>query len=126
MQDTCIPNECRLFDLLGGTVNQCPNFQESWWTPENSGKPILVKDCAPRRTFLMVQDLSNRMVGVQKASEQSRNLSAKVQVLQEALGKNLSTGLTQALNAITCELKTHINKEIENIKNILAITDGER
>lgn len=116
MQDTCNYDECKLFDLLGGTVDQCPNFIESWWTPESDGKPILIKDCAPRRTFLMIQDLSNRLVGVQKASEQSRNNSAEVQVLQEALGRNIAGVLTQSLNAIAGELKLQLDTAITYIK----------
>ena len=121
MKDTCNYKECKLFDLLGGTPEQCPNYQESWWVPEGNGKPVLIKDCAPRRTFLMIQDLSNRLVGVQKASEQSRNNSSKVQAVQEALGKSLAGVLTHSLNAITNELKAHINTEIEQIKNVIAI-----
>lgn len=121
MEPTCNFTECEFAKQLFDKPEQCFNFQESWWTPEGKGKPVLVKDCAPRRTFLMVQDLSNRLVGVQKASEQSRNKSAKVQVLQEALNKNLAGVLMQSLNVMTQELKGHINTEIEQIKNIITI-----
>lgn len=116
MQDTCNYNECKLFDLLGGTVDQCPNFMESWWTPDGKGKPILVKDCAPRRTFLMIQDLSNSLIGVQQASEQSRNSSAEIKIIQEALGKNIAGVLTQSLNAIAGELKVQLDTAITYIE----------
>ena len=100
MEDTCNHRDCKLFDLLGGTPEQCPNYQESWWTPKDGGKPILIKDCAPRRTFLMIQNLSNQLIGVQKASEQSRNFSAKVQSSQETLGKNIACVLVNSLKVI--------------------------
>jgi len=93
MENTCNYKECRLFDLLGGKPEQCPNYQESWWTPEGKGKPILIKDCAPRRTFLMIQDLSNRLVGVQKAQEEQRNENIWVQVVAQVIGKNTGIDL---------------------------------
>ena len=93
MEDTCNYKECKLFDLLGGTPEQCPNYQETWWTPEGKGKPILIKDCAPRRTFLMIQDLSNRLVGVQKAQEEQRNENIWVQVVAQVIGKNTGIDL---------------------------------
>ena len=88
MENTCNYKECKLFDLLGGKPEQCPNYQESWWTPEGKGEPVLVKDCAPRRMFLMISDLHNRMTGVQKAQEEQRNENVWVQIAAEVLGKN--------------------------------------
>jgi len=93
MENTCNYKECKLFDLLGGKPEQCPNYQESWWTPEGKGKPVLIKDCAPRRTFLMIQDLSNRLVGVQKAQEEQRNENIWVQVVAQVIGKNTGIDL---------------------------------
>jgi len=93
MENTCNYKECKLFDLLGGKPEQCPNYQESWWTPEGKGKPILIKDCSPRRTFLMIQDLHNRLVGVQKAQEEQRNENIWVQVVAQVIGKNTGIDL---------------------------------
>ena len=77
MEGTCNPKECKLYDLLGGTPDQCPNYIEGWWKPEE-GVPALVKDCAPKRNFLMMQDVFNRILSLQQANEQQRNESAKV------------------------------------------------
>ncbi len=88
MENTCNYKECKLFDLLGGEPEQCPNFMESWWRPSNNGTPILIKDCAQKRIFLMIQDLSNRLVGVQKSQEEQRDENTWVQVVAEVLGKN--------------------------------------
>jgi len=93
MEGTCNSATCKLHDLLGGTVEQCPSFIESWWTPSNKGVPIMVKDCAPKRVFLMIQELSNRLVGVQQAQEQQRNENVWVQVVADVLGKNSGVDL---------------------------------
>ena len=61
-------------------------------TTDSSGKqgtPTLIKDCAPRRTFLMIQELYNRMIGIQQAQEQQRDENIWVQVVAETIGKNI-------------------------------------
>ena len=73
--------------------SECFNYKESWWTPDNKGKPILVKDCSPTRIFLMVSDLHNRLVGVQQAQEKQRDENIWVQVVAEVLGKNVGIDL---------------------------------
>lgn len=93
MENTCNYKECKLFDYLGGEPNQCPNYMETWWNPSNNDTPVLVKDCAPRRTFLMIQDLNNRLVGVQKSQEKQRDENTWVQVVAEVLGKNSGVDL---------------------------------
>ena len=93
MESTCNPENCKLFDLIGGTPDQCPNYMENWFTPSGGGKPVLTKDCAPRRTLLMISDLHNRLIGVQKAQEAQRNENVWVQVVAEVLGKNVGIDL---------------------------------
>jgi len=81
MQETCNPDKCKLFQLLGGNPEECPNYVVSWWTPQDGlkkGQPIVVKDCAPKRTLLMIQELMNMNVALQRAEEQQRNESKKV------------------------------------------------
>jgi len=73
MEDTCAKNECPMWKKF---KEKCPNYIESWWTPSQpggDGQPILLHDCAPRRTFLMIQELNNRLIGVEKSNEQQRN-----------------------------------------------------
>ena len=116
MEDTCNYLECILFDLSGGTPAQCPNYQESWWTPKGEGRPVLVKDCAPRRTFLMIQDLSNRLVATQKASEQARNNSART----EANFNKITQGFTllgTVMNEGFNRLSGDRNKRREEVSN---------
>lgn len=90
MEGTCGKEKCRIWQLLDG---ECPNYIESWWSPPptNPGPPVLVEDCAPRRTMLMIQELSNRLLGVEKTQEEARNETVWVQAVAELIGKN--TGL---------------------------------
>jgi hypothetical protein len=76
MQNTCDFEKCYFAQLLD-KVEQCPNYVEAWWTP-HKGQPELYKDCAPKRTQLMVQELYNRLTGLQQSSEQERNESNRV------------------------------------------------
>ena len=75
MQNTCDFKNCEFANKLFNKKEECFNYIESWWTPEKEEKPILVCDCAPKRMFLMIQDLHNRFIGVQKSQEQQRNES---------------------------------------------------
>jgi len=116
MESTCNYKKCKLFDLLGGDPEQCPNYMESWWRPSDNDAPILVEDCAHKRIFLMIQDLSNRLVGVQKSQEEQRDESTWVQVVAEVLGKN--SGIN--LNAFVKE-----RQRLQNIEKLKLLKNGE-
>ena len=75
MEDTC-NKDCE-FGKLFKSERECCNYIESWWKPLE-GQPVLIKDCAPRRNFWMIQDLYNRLIGVQQANEEQRNESNKI------------------------------------------------
>lgn len=94
VQDTCTKDKCPAY--ANGT---CPMLVESWWTPPatESGPPVLVVDCAPKRTMLMVQDLSNRMLGVEKSQEEMRNKSVDVITFIEASQKIFDVSKLQSL-----------------------------
>jgi hypothetical protein len=102
MEHTCNQDKCKLFDLLGGTVEQCPNYVEGWWQPDGENVPILIKDCAPKRSLLLMQNVYNQMINVQQSNEQQRN---------EA------TNVTQALAAILIKAQ-QINFKAQQIKEI--------
>ena len=89
MNDTCKAKDCKLHDLLGGEPEQCPNFIQTCWTSD-SGEVKPVKDCAPVRTMLMVQQLMNQTLGLQQAQEQQRNEShIIINVLKKALSHRI-------------------------------------
>jgi len=69
MQNTCFPELCKLYTLLGAPVEQCPNYIETHWKNEK-GELIVVKDCSPRRIIMMLQTLSTNSIGIQRAIEE--------------------------------------------------------
>ena len=71
MEDTCKKPDCHLWKKYG---EKCPNYYRTGWREKDSSQEIIVHDCSPVRTMLMLQDISNRLIGVQQAGEQTRNV----------------------------------------------------
>lgn len=85
MEDTCNPHKCALLDSLDiGDPSYCPNYMESLWSQENSSRPLLVKDCCPKRQLLMMQDIYNRLFAVQQTQTEQRNAAS---VMADAIMK---------------------------------------
>lgn len=78
IENTCNFKECKFANDFFDKPEDCFNYVESWWTPADDSPPVLVKDCSSKRVFLMVQDLFNRLVGVQQSQEEQRNESTKM------------------------------------------------
>lgn len=77
MENTCNFEKCKFGKDFFSKPEECFNFKETWWKPLE-GEPLLVKDCAPIRTMLMVQGLHDRLIGVQQSQEQQRNKSDRI------------------------------------------------
>ena len=79
MENTCIEKECPWWKRY---KTKCPNYMETWWTPQSikgiGAKPELVKDCAPKRTTMMVIDLINEVGGLHAANNQARDSNAEM------------------------------------------------
>ena len=75
MENTCKQNDCKLWKKFKGS---CPNYYINSFRNEETGKHSAIKDCAPIRTMLMIQELYNRFIGVQKSNEQQRNSTMKL------------------------------------------------
>jgi hypothetical protein len=73
-------NECPCYKkYLKKGKNTCPYYMETIWRSDEEGAQTkVVKDCAPKRTLLIMMELSNRLLGVQQAAEQERNTQHKV------------------------------------------------
>ena len=55
---------------------ECPNYIETMWEENGNPQPVLIKDCAPRRSLLMLQELYNRTFGLQQQiSQQEKEIS---------------------------------------------------
>jgi hypothetical protein len=52
---------------------ECPNYVESWWVEGESQKPILLKDCSPKRMLLQQQLLQSRLESMQQSLDKARN-----------------------------------------------------
>lgn len=72
MEGTCREEKCSHW-----AEGKCPFSFETWWKPLE-GQPKMVRDCAPIRTMLMVQELYNQIVGLHKAQDEQREQSLKV------------------------------------------------
>lgn len=75
IHNTCLEKECKFWKKY---KKGCPNFVETVWTPSNGGQPQTILDCAPKRSLLLLTELSNRLIGVQQAAEQERNAMHKM------------------------------------------------
>lgn len=92
-QGTCRSAGCKFWNEEKG----CPFQVETKWVPapNTPGDPFVVIDCAPLRTLLMLTDLTNRLLGVEKVVEEMRNETAWVQVVAEVIGKNTGIRLEE-------------------------------
>ena len=88
--DTCNWGDC-YFSTLFDSQSQCPYFHKLHWMPMDGGSVYTTNDCSAKKTMMMVQELFTRLIGVQKASEQERNvvhslvseLSSVIAIIQE-------------------------------------------
>lgn len=99
MKDTCIFKGCPIAKRLKiKKQEECFNFIEGWWTPQGKKEPMIVKDCTPKRTFLMIQDLFNRLIGLQQSQDQMRNEYSKDQMVINLLSKNIEMSFDRLIN----------------------------
>lgn len=94
MEDTCKP-DCKIYKKLKlKSIEECPNHLRSTWVNDKD-ETRLTNDCAPIRTCLMLTELYNRIIGIQKAQEELRNETVWTQVVAEILGKNSGVNLAK-------------------------------
>lgn len=46
--------------------DECPNYIETLWHEQGNTQPRIVKDCAPKRTLLMLQELHSKVFALQQ------------------------------------------------------------
>jgi hypothetical protein len=72
--DTCTGKRCPFWNRYG---DQCPNFVEgTWLTPENH--EYKTKDCAPKRSMILCQQLYDFMIGTRKDYAEVRRAVVEV------------------------------------------------
>ena len=73
-QDTCTGKVCPFWKKY---AEQCPNYVEGMWqTPE--GHKYETKDCAPKRTMILAQQLYDFMIATRKDYAETRRASVEV------------------------------------------------
>lgn len=77
--DTCFP-KCRYYE----SRESCPDFFQTVWA-DGGGTTKTIEDCARRRQFLMSLKFESRVIGLQQAVEQERNMAGQVRLAVAAL-----------------------------------------
>ena len=69
--------------------SECPNYIETLWHEQGNPQPKIVKDCAPKRSLLMLHELYNRTFALQQQTSQTEKelgeLRASVTKLFDAI-----------------------------------------
>lgn len=52
---------------------ECPNYIETLWHKQGEPQPVIVKDCSPKRTLLMLHELHGRTFSLQQQINQAEN-----------------------------------------------------
>jgi hypothetical protein len=74
--------------------HDCPFYLETVWRPPadaTNGTPVVIKDCAPKRSVLLQMASNNALLGLQQANEEYRNR-------QEDTGKGLAALLRTVID----------------------------
>lgn len=74
MKNTC-DEECPMWKAHG---EHCPNYMVNYYRENDSSQELRVKDCAPKRLLLMLFDLNNLLLGLQKTSNEERNVNDRL------------------------------------------------
>lgn len=97
MENTACGENCPFVkNGLCKSDSECCNYNESWWIPNNTEKPVLVKDCTPKRLLLMQHDQVNYTLHLQK---------------EVGLLKKEIAGLTDILMSIIRQSQQHLEKQ---------------
>lgn len=90
MEDTRCGDECCF--VKSGFCNkdtECPNYTETVWEEASSGKMKTVKDCAPKRTMIEQQRMTNSFNAVTASNQVLRDKIDRLeglllQIIQES------------------------------------------
>jgi len=58
--------------------DKCPFRVKTTWVEEKSNETKSIWDCAPKRSLMMQMNWDQRLIGVQQATEQNRNVTHKL------------------------------------------------
>jgi hypothetical protein len=72
-ESTC-KTKCPFWTRYG---ENCPNYVEGTWESQD-GEKYTTKDCAPKRSMILVQQMYDHIIGVRRDYNQFRNASTEV------------------------------------------------
>ncbi len=87
VEDTCTPKCIYYKKFMSRGKRSCPHFIETTWATKDNPQPKIIQDCANKRAVILQIDLFNRLLGLQQAAEQERNLQHKMLVAAVKLAK---------------------------------------
>ena len=73
---TCIGEKCP--NYCPNCKENCPNYIETVWINEQNSKPIILEDCAPKRTIFMLMEMHNHLMGFKQYACETRNILQKL------------------------------------------------
>lgn len=92
--DTCTGKKCPFFRRYG---DQCPNYVTGQWVT-NDGHIYDTKDCAPKRSMILCQQIYDQMVDTRKDYNDVRNVT--IQLLNHVAVDNNIIDVTPAQQQI--------------------------
>lgn len=73
MTDTCDFAKCKFAKRLRlKSFDECPNYLRTYWTKYGEVEPKKINDCSPKRMLMMVQQISSRLLAIEKSQETQR------------------------------------------------------
>lgn len=95
VEDTCTPKCAYYKKFMSKGQKSCPHFIETTWASKTDPRPKIAQDCASKRAVILQIDLFNRLLGLQQAAEQERNLQHKMLVAAVKMAKLQGLSLPQ-------------------------------
>lgn len=73
-EDTCPGRKCPFWKKYG---EYCPHYVEGTWESKE-GEKYTTKDCAPKRSMILQQQIYDQLIGVRRDYNQTRNASHQI------------------------------------------------
>lgn len=105
-QDTCPGTPCPFWKRY---AEFCPFFVSGVWASHDDGERYETKDCSPKRTMILSQQIYDRMEGVQKSHDNVRE--ANHMVLKHML--DIKPLLPRDMDALEADYQEVKQKQIE-------------
>jgi hypothetical protein len=109
IEDTCTAT-CAYYKKykMAGEKKTCPHYMETTWASKERPVPKIAHDCSHKRCLILQIDAFNRMLGLQQAAEEERNMQHKMLIGLAAMAQ------TEGMKPIFIEADILDSKQIED------------